>query len=790
MNSKTDRIEKLRNQSLQAIPELSIERARLLTEFYKTGADQKYSAPVHRAMAFKYILENKIICINPGELIIGERGPGPALTPTYPEVCCHSLEDLKILNTRKKIPFKINDETYKLSKEYIIPFWSGRSLRDKIFLELDQDWKDAYDAGIFTEFMEQRAPGHTCGGESLWKKGMLNYQEEIDNSIKKLNHSNDKLALEKREELKAMKIASEAIIIFAKRHAVLAHKLANKESDATRKEELLRIAEICEYVPAYAPRDIWESLQHYWFIHLGVITEYNTWDAFNPGRLDQHLLPFYNKLTTDSSIRKDFAEELLQAFWIKFNNQPSPPKVGITAEESATYTDFCNINIGGLKKDGSDAVNEVSYLLLDTIENMRILQPSSNVQISEKTPDKFLKRALEIVKTGFGQPSVFNTDAIIEELTRQGKKLVDARNGGASGCVEAGAFGTEAYILTGYFNMVKILEITLNNGVDPRTGKLIGLHTGDPTEFKSFAELFNAFSEQFRFFVDIKVKGNLIIEKMWSEYLPCPFLSLLIDDCIENGKDYNSGGARYNTSYIQMVGIGSLVDSLTALKYHVYEHKTIQMEEFLRHLKENFEHGEKLKRDLIFKTPKYGNDDDYTDELLPQIFLLAHSSVDGRANIRGGQYHINFLPTTVHVYFGKVTGATPDGRSAFTPLSEGISPVQGVDIKGPTAVLKSASKLDHLNTGGTLLNQKFSPNLLEDEKGIESLVHLIRTYFSMGGHHIQFNIVDAKILHSAQKHPESYRDLVVRVAGYSDYFINLGKDLQDEIIKRTEHSGF
>jgi formate C-acetyltransferase len=290
--------------------------------------------------------------------------------------------------------------------------------------------------------------------------------------------------------------------------------------------------------------------------------------------------------------------------------------------------------------------------------------------------------------------------------------------------------------------------------------------------------------------VDIKVKGNLIIEKMWSEYLPCPFLSLFIDDCIKNGKDYNSGGARYNTSYIQMVGIGSLVDSLTALKYHVYKHQTIQMEEFLIHLKENFEHGEKLKRDLIFKTPKYGNDDDYTDELIPQIFSLAHGSVDGRANMRGGQYHINFLPTTVHVYFGKVTGATPDGRSAFTPLSEGISPVQGVDIKGPTAVLKSASKLDHLNTGGTLLNQKFSPNLLGDEKGIESLVHLIRTYFSMGGHHIQFNIVDAKILHSAQKHPETYRDLVVRVAGYSDYFINLGKDLQDEIIKRTEHSGF
>ena len=484
---------------------------------------------------------------------------------------------------------------------------------------------------------------------------------------------------------------------------------------------------------------------------------------------------------------KEGAKILLQTFWVKFNNQPAPPKVGVTSKESNTYTDFCLINVGGVNEEGEDAVNELTYLILDVIEEMRLLQPSSMVQISKKNPNQLVQRALDIIKTGYGQPSLFNTDAIVQEMLRQGKLDVDARNGGASGCVETGAFGKESYILTGYFNLTKILEITLNNGVDPQTDKQIGIQTGDPKSFQSFDEIIEAYKKQINYFVDIKIKGNVIIERLYAEYLPAPFMSLLIDDCISKGIDYNNGGARYNSSYIQGVGIGSTTDSLTAIKYNVFDKKKFSMEELLTALGKNYEGFDNIRDLLLNETPKYGNDNDYADEILKTIFEIYFSAIDGRPNTKGGHFRINLLPTTSHVYFGSVTGATPDGRLTGVPLSEGISPVQGADVNGPTAVLKSASKIDHLRTGGTLLNQKFSPQIFEGEDSISKIVALIRAYFKMNGHHIQFNVVDADTLREAQKHPENYRDLMVRVAGYSDYFVDLTPELQEEIIRRTEH---
>jgi len=435
-------------------------------------------------------------------------------------------------------------------------------------------------------------------------------------------------------------------------------------------------------------------------------------------------------------------------------------------------------------------VNELTYLVLDVIDEMRLVQPSSNIQLSKKNPNEFLKHACRIIRKGWGQPSVFNADAIVDELLRQGKSVEDARGGGASGCVETGAFGKESYILTGYFNLPKVLEITLNDGDDPRTGKRIGVETGDPKGFASFDDLVAAFKRQLRHFIDIKIRGNNVIERLYAEYMPVPFLSILIDDCIAKGKDYNDGGARYNTNYIQGVGIGTVTDCLGAMKYHVFERKTISMSDLLRALETNFDGIEKTRLLLVNKTPRYGNDDDYADSLMRVVFDAFHDEVDGRKNTKGGFYRINMLPTTCHIYFGSVTGATPDGRKAWMPLSEGISPVQGADRHGPTAVLKSAGKMDHVRTGGTLLNQKFTPQLLESEKGIDNLSHLIRSYFTMGGHHIQFNVITAQTLRSAQEHPEQYRDLIVRVAGYSDYYCDLSKTLQDEIITRTEHQGF
>ncbi len=783
-----ERIRKLREQSLNAVPTLSMERARLLTEFYQSGQADLVSVPVARALAFKHLMEHKDICVNEGELIVGERGPSPKATPTYPEICTHTLQDFEILDTREKVSFKVAEKDRDYQQSVIIPFWSGRSIRDRIFKAVDQAWIDAYEAGVFTEFQEQRAPGHTVLDNKIYHKGFLDFKKDIEVSLEKLDFYNDPDAYRKREQLTAMDIAADAIILYARRHAEKLRQSAGAEKDTSRKKELEEMAEICERVPANAPRNFHEALQSYWFVHLGVITELNTWDSFNPGRLDQHLLPFYRNDIETGEITEERARELLQSFWIKFNNQPAPPKVGVTAEESNTYTDFCLINLGGVNERGEDACNEMTYMLLDVIDEMRLLQPSSMVQISKKNPDRMIKRALNIIRTGYGQPSLFNTDAIVQEMIRQGKDIVDARNGGSSGCVETGAFGKESYILTGYFNLNKVLEITLHNGIDPRTGKEIGIKSGRPEDFGTFDDLYTAFEKQLKHFIDIKIKGNVIIERLWAEYLPAPYLSILIDDCIAKGKDYNDGGARYNTSYIQGVGLGSITDSLNALRYQVYDKKNFNMQEILDALDADFEGFDALREKLLEETPKYGNDDDYADETARRVFESYFGMIDGRPNTKGGHFRINLLPTTCHVYFGRVIGAMPDGRRAGVPLSEGISPVQGADRKGPTAVLKSASKIDHIRTGGTLLNQKFTPQVLADEDGIDKLAHLIRSYFTMDGHHIQFNVVSAETLREAQKHPEEYKDLIVRVAGYSDYFVDLGVDLQDEIIRRTEQS--
>ncbi len=782
------RIQKLRQQSLDAVETITAERARLLTDFYRSGEADRVSVPVARALAFRYLLEHKELCVNDGELIVGERGPQPKAVPTYPEICTHSEGDLSILHERKKVSFKSTPKTRELLLNEVLPFWEGRSIRDRIFREVDQEWKEAYTAGVFTEFMEQRAPGHTVLDNKIYHKGMLDFKTDIAASIARLDFFGDKEAVEKREELKAMEIAADAILVFAERYSQKLSGLAKTETNLQRRNELEKMAEICRHVPAHAPRTFWEALQYYWFVHLGVITELNTWDSFNPGRLDQHLLPFYRQGLADGSLSEEKAKELLMSFWVKFNNQPAPPKVGVTAQESNTYTDFCLINVGGVTATGEDASNELSYLILDVIEEMRLLQPSSMVQISKKNPDRLLKRALKIIKTGYGQPSLFNTDAIVQEMTRQGKDIIDARLGGASGCVEAGVFGKESYILTGYFNLVKVLEITLHNGFDPRTEKQIGLRTGDVKDFSSFGQLFEAFRKQLHYFIDIKIKGSLIIEKLYAQYLPAPFLSILIDDCIANGKDYNAGGARYNSSYIQGVGMGTITDTLSAIRRHVFERKSFSFNELLRALQNDFKGSEAIREKLLNESPKYGNDDDQADSILKLVFEEYFAAIDGRPNNKGGFFRVNLLPTTVHVYFGSVIGATADGRKAGMPLSEGISPVQGADTNGPTAVIKSAAKIDHLRTGGTLLNQKFTPQVLESEEGIDKAASLIRSYFRMDGHHIQFNVVTADTLRQAQRHPEEYKDLIVRVAGYSDYFVDLTDELQEEIIRRSEQT--
>jgi len=784
-----ERVQHLRKQSFEAEPSISIERALIETEFYQKN-DGKYSIPVLRALNFLEICKRKTLYFNQYELIVGERGPAPKAVPTFPELTCHSVEDLHVLNTREMQKYTSTQEEIDTYERVVIPYWSGRTQRERIFSHVPQEWKAAYQAGLFTEFMEQRAPGHTALDGTIYTKGMLQYKAEIAAEIDKLDFMNDPEATDKLEELKAMDISCDAVIVFAERHAELAEEWAKKETDPKRMEELRKIAEVCRWVPANAPRTFWEAIQMYWFCHLGTITELNGWDAMNPGHFDQHLEPFYKREIAAGTLTRDEAKELICCFWIKVNNHTAPPKVGITARESGTYNDFTNINIGGIRPDGSDGVNEVSYIMLEVVEELHLLQPGNSVHISAKTPDKFLKRACEVIRQGHGYPSVFNPDVYVLELLNQGKSLQDAREGGCSGCIEVGAFGKEAYLLTGYLNVPKVLEVTLNNGIDPVTGKVAGMQSGDPLTFKTYEDLYDAFNRQLNYIVDLKIKVSNYIDRMFAKYAPAPFLSVVIEDCIKKGKDYYDGGPRYNTSYIQCTGLGTVTDSLSTLKKHVFEDKTFTMERILDAVSHNFEKEEILRQTIVNRTPFFGNDDNYADSIAVRVYNDLLKAIDGKPNIKGETYHLNMLSTTCHIYFGKVLGATPNGRHAGKSISDGTSPSHGCDTHGPSAVIKSLTKLDHVKSGGTLLNQRFLPSLLKRDQDLVKLGSLIRSYFTMGGHHIQFNIVDTATLYAAQAHPEDYKDLLVRMAGYSDYFNDMNGDLQQEVIERTENESF
>ncbi len=782
-----ERIQRLREQSVTTPVHIDLERAKIETDFYKEN-DGKYSVPVMRAMTLKEYFSKKTLYFGDDELILGEKGKNPQASPTFPELCCHSEEDMKVMSERKLVSFHTTEEDRKLQAAEIIPFWKGRTIREKLLSRMTPEWHDCYEAGIFTEFMEQRGPGHTCGGEQVFTTGYLDYKEKIKKTMDALDWMNDPEASDKMEELKAMDICCDAVIILGERYHEMAVEKAAAETDPKRKAELEQIAKNLEVVPAHKPQTFWQAIQLYWFTHLAVTTELNPWDAFSPGRLDQHLNPYYEADVEAGILDDEHALELLECLWVKFYNQPAPVKVGITLKESATYTDFANINTGGVTPEGKNGVNNVSYLILDCMDEMKLVQPNSNVTISKKTPQKFLKRACEISRKGWGQPAFYNTEAQITELINAGKSLEDARRGGSSGCVETGAWGNEAYILTGYMNIPKIFQLTLFNGFDEYSGKQLGLQLGYAKDFKNFDELWTAFKKQLKHFVDIKIRGNNVIERLYAEEMPAPCLSVVTNDCISNAKDYNAGGARYNTNYIQGVGIGTVTDCVASVKYNVFDEKNFTMEELIDAMEHDFEGYDYIYSLVHDKTPKYGNDDDYADDLMRDIFDLYHDTIVGRPNMKGGKYGIDMLPTTCHVYFGDVILATPNGRKAHKPVSEGISPEKSADTNGPTAVIKSCAKMDHLATAGTLLNQKFTPNVVAGEAGLNNMASLVRSYFAMDGHHIQFNVVDRQTLIEAQKHPEDHKDLIVRVAGYSDFFRNLDKPLQDEIIERTEQS--
>ncbi|MEJ5359115.1 MAG: glycyl radical protein [Desulfobacterales bacterium] len=784
----TPRIERLRARSLEAPVTLSIERALLVTDAARRHLG-RHATPVMRALIFRDLLARKTIFLGEDELIVGERGPAPKAVPTFPEWTCHRPEDLRVLDSRPRTAYRVAPGDIARYESEVIPFWEGRTVRERIFAEVSPEWRAAYEAGVFTEFMEQRAPGHTALDGLIYRRGLLDLQAEIAARLAALDDLTDPEAGDRAEQLRAMDIACGAVIAFAERHAARAEEEAARHPDPARRAELLRIAAICRRVPAQPPRDFWEALQAYWFVHLAAITELNGWDAMSPGHLDQHLQPFYERGIREGTLTREQAKELLSCFWIKVNNHPAPPKVGVTASESGTYNDFTQINLGGLTAEGESGACELTELILEAASELRLLQPQPSLHLSRITPERYLLAACRVIREGHGWPSVFNADLVVQELLGAGKTLEDAREGGTSGCIETGAFGKEAYILTGYLNVPKLLELALNDGCDLRTGKPIGPRTGRAETFDSFDRLYGAFEAQLRWAVELKVGASHRIERIVARMCPAPFLSVLIRDCIARGRDYTDGGPRYNTSFIACVGIGTTVDALSAVRTHVYEKAALSLPRLVGALARDFAGEEPLRLALQNRTPRYGNDDERADRLLERVYRSLLQAIDGRPNTRGGRWHLNLLSTTCHVYFGRMLAASADGRRAGEPVSDGASPAQGADRSGPTAVLRSLARIDQARSGGTLLNLRFLPDFLKSERDLAKLASLIRTYFRLNGHHVQFNIVDDATLRRAQRHPREHRDLLVRVAGYSDFFVDLEPDIQEEIIRRTAHSG-
>ncbi|MBQ2166047.1 MAG: formate C-acetyltransferase/glycerol dehydratase family glycyl radical enzyme, partial [Bacteroidaceae bacterium] len=635
-----DRIRRLRQENFDTPTTLSIERALIETEFYKKNYGTM-PTPVLRARNFYEICKKKTLYIGHDELIVGERGPKPKAVPTFPELTCHSVEDLHTLDTRELQSYHISQEDIDTYEREVIPYWQGKTQRERIFNHVSREWEEAYHAGVFTEFMEQRAAGHTAMDGKMYHEGLLDVKARIEKRISELDYIYDPEATDKQQELEAMAISCDAAILFAERHAQLAEQMASEEKDEQRRKELLKIADVCHWVPAHAPRDLWEAIQMYWFVHLGTVTELNGWDSMNPGHIDQHLFPFYQKGIEDGTLTRDKAKELLSCLWIKFNNQPAPPKVGVTALESGTYNDFTNINIGGVDRDGKSGTNELSYMILEIQEELHELQPGLSIHIAENTPDDFLLEGIKVIRQGHGYPSIFNPDTYVRELTRAGKTLEDAREGGCSGCIEVGAFGKEAYLLTGYLNTPKILEITLHNGFDPISKKQLGPQTGDPRTFQSFEQLYEAWHQQMVYFVNLKLSVNNYIERMFSLYAPATFLSLYIDDCIEKGKDYYSGGARYNTTYIQCTGLGTITDCFTTLKKHVFEEHRYTMSEIIEACDADFDGKEVMRQYIRNHTPFFGNDDPYADDIAVRVYEDLVKAIEGRPNTRGGETHLN-----------------------------------------------------------------------------------------------------------------------------------------------------
>lgn len=789
----TKRVEILKEEILSAFPEIEVDRARILTDSFKKTENEPII--IRKAKALKALLEKMPITIRNGELIVGSLTKNPRSAQVYPEFSNKWLVDeFDKLEKRTSDAFKISEETKSELKE-IFKYWDGKTVSELATAYMPESTKNAMKANVFTVANYHfNGLGHiSVDYEKVLKNGFSGIIKEVKEQIKKSKES-DPEYIHKKMFWDAILICCNAAIDYAHRYSNLAKELASKEKDETRKKELLEISRICNKIPEYPAETFYEACQSFWFIQLIISLESNG-HAISPARFDQYMYPFYKKDLENSEKLKDFDREVLHCLWVKFNDL-TKVRDETTTKAFSGYSMFQNLIVGGQTPDGKDATNDLTYLCMDATGSLKLPQPSLSVRVWNNSPDEFLIRACEVARLGTGLPAFYNDEVIIPMLVNQGLTLEDARDYGIVGCVEPQKPGkTDGWYDAAFFNLAKVLEISINDGTE--NGKKVGSTTKSFAEFESIDDLIEAYKKQIHFFVNHMVAADNCVDIAHRERAPLPFLSCMLDDCISLGKSIQEGGGHYRFSGPLGVGVANVGNSFMAIKKLVFDEKKISLEELKEALNSNFGKNledkekkmkyENIRQMLLNRAPKFGNDIDEVDEYTREGSLIYCEEVLKHYNQRGGRFLPGLYPVSNNVHLGSLVGATPDGRNSGEPIADGVSPTRGTDVNGPTAAANSVAKLDHFSApSGTLLNQKFNPSTLEGDNGLKNLMNLIRSYFDKKGMHMQFNIISKETLLEAQKHPEKYRDLIVRVAGYSAQFICLDKGVQDDIIKRTE----
>ena len=828
---KSPRIQKLVDALYEHMPVIESARAKLITESYKETEGEPIIT--RRAKAFEHILHNIPIIIRDNELIVGSSTIAPRGCQTFPEFSYEWLEaELDTVATRTADPFEIAEETKAELKE-ADKYWKGKTTSELATSYMAPEAIKAIEHNIFTPGNYfYNGVGHVT--VKYWEVLETGFEGIMEKAQKELDGCSvgDGNYARKSHFLEAVILSCKAVIDYAGRYAKLAQEMAAQTSDPVRKQELFVIAENCSRVPAKGAQNFYEACQSFWFVQQLLQME-SSGHSISPGRFDQYMYPYYKKDMEAGTITREFAQELMDCIWVKLNDL-NKCRDAASAEGFAGYSLFQNLIAGGQNKEGEDVTNDLSVMCIQASMHVHLPAPSLSVRVWNGSPHEFLIKAAELTRTGIGLPAYYNDEVIIPALQNRGLSLEDAREYNIIGCVEPQKAGkTEGWHDAAFFNMCRPLELVFSNGMDK--GEMVGIPTGDVTQMKTFDEFFDAYKKQMEYCISLLVNADNAIDVAHAERCPLPFLSCMIDDCLKEGKSVQEGGAVYNFTGPQGFGIANMADGLFAIRKLVYEDKKVSMKELKEALAWNYDKGldaqsagdmtemimkamqkagrnvdastaegllktfmgmkpgeQKTQRfkeihDMIDEVPKFGNDIPEVDYFAREVAYTYSKPLQKYNNPRGGKFQAGLYPVSANVPLGGQTGATPDGRYAHTPVADGVSPSAGKDVKGPTAAATSVSRLDHfIVSNGTLFNQKFHPSALSGREGLEKFVALIRGYFDQKGMHMQFNVVDRQTLLDAQEHPEKYKHLVVRVAGYSALFTTLSRSLQDDIIRRTE----